>query len=299
MSQAARLLVVLALAAGAGCSVLAKKAPTPAARIDEAELAEVPPPPGERFYLLVFGSHDLARRPAYTHTWATLVRAVEQPGGAPPLLETHTISWLPTKLDIDTLSFKIEPGANLDLHATLRRVIDTRQGVAMWGPYEVWHGFAHRFLVQKAFLDSGAIGYQCIDNVGEAARTGLGCDCIHAITDMDPVYPRWRYPLLFYGQPASGNLVRRLMHSPIFVDPPRTHDWLVASLGLCDYDIERRRYVGRVVPHEPGAPGLQAVPARPFPGAPLVPKEPSRNSAPPPVVPPPPVKPAGGDPARW
>ena len=38
------------------------------------------------------------------------------------------------------------------------------------------------------------------DSRGEAARTGDGCDCIHAVTDMDPAYPRAGYPLLLYGQ---------------------------------------------------------------------------------------------------
>ncbi len=285
-------ILLVLLAGGSGCSLLANKTPTPAARINEAELAQLPPPPGVRFYLMLFGSHDLAHRPAHTHTWATLVRATEQPGAA-PLLETHTISWLPTKLDINTLSLRIEPGVNVDLHATIRNSLRTRQDIAMWGPYEVWHGFAHRFLTQKEFLDSGVVGYQCIDNIGEAGWTGRGCDCIHAITDMDPVYPRWRYPLAFYGKPATANLVRRLMHSPIFIDPPLTHDWLMAQLGLCEYDIERRRDRGRVVPHEPGAPGLQAAPALPLPRAPVVPKTPTPKTAPDPM------KAARAVPTRW
>jgi hypothetical protein len=241
---------LLVLPALGGCSLFAQKAPTPAARLTADELAQIPNPPGERFYLLLFGSNDMARRPARTHTWATLVRTAEPPGHAPSIQESHTISWLPTKLDIDALSFRIEPGANVDLHGTIRNAQRTRQDIALWGPYEVWHGFAHRFLIQKAFLDSGAVGYQCIDTVGEAARTGLGCDCIHAITDMDPVYSRWRYPLFLYGKPATANVVRRSMQSPIFIDPPRTHDWLIPALGLCAYDIERRQYRGRVVPHE-------------------------------------------------
>jgi hypothetical protein len=191
------------------------------------------------------------------------VRTTDVPGGAEPVLEVFTISWLPAKLDINPLSFRVEPGTNVDLHATIRNSLRTNQDIAMWGPYEVWHGFAHRFLTQKEFLDSGAVGYQCVDTVGEAARTGLGCDCIHAVTDMDPVYARWRYPLALYGQPATANLVSRLMHSPVTIGAPCTHDWLIPRLGLCEYPIERRTYRGRVVPHEPIAPCLQAVPALP------------------------------------
>jgi hypothetical protein len=249
--------LLLALVSNCGCAVLAKKSPTPAARLDAEALARVPPTPGVRYYVLFFGSEDRIRRPAYTHTWATLVRATDVPG-CEPKLEVHTISWLPAKLDISPLNFRVEPETNVELHDTIRNSLRTRQDIAMWGPYEVWRGFGHRFIVQKDFLESGAIGYQCIDVVGEAARTGCGCDCIHAISDMDPKFPRWRYPLAFYGQPATANLVRRVMHAPVTIGAPATHDWLIPRLGLTEYPIERRQYRGRVVPWEPGEPGLES-----------------------------------------
>lgn len=280
MSRAVALAVLsFVVPLAAGCALTAKKTPTPAARIDPDALARVQPPPNERYYVLFFGSQDQTRRPAYTHTWATLVRAIGTPGGE-PALEVHTISWLPTRLDIDALNFRVEPGTNVELHDTIRNSLRTNQEIAMWGPYEVWHGFAYRFVTQKQFLDSGAVGYQCIDVVGEAARNGNGCDCIHAIADMDPVYPRWRYPLALYGQPATANLVRRVMHSPVTINAPMTHDWILPRIGLCSYPIERRQYHGRVVPYVPGAPGLQAAPVIPLPGAPVAPKEPTPKTAP-------------------
>ena len=125
---------------------------------------------GDSYYVIIWGSDVSPKRLKYTHTWATLVRAVETPGCTEPGLEVHTISWLPTKLDIDALNFRVEPGANVELHETIANSLRTKQEIAMWGPYEVWHGLAHRFLVQKAFLDSGVVGYQCVDTVGEAAR---------------------------------------------------------------------------------------------------------------------------------
>ena len=270
-----RLAMLAIVLSGAGCSVLAQRTPTPAAQFTPEQLQQIPRTPGERWYLVLFGSQDRTRRPAYTHTWATLVRAAETPGCAEPALEVHSISWLPTKLDIDTLNFHPEPGTNVELHDTIANSLRTNQDIAMWGPYEVWHGFAYRFLTQKAFLDSGAVGYQCVDVVGESARLGNGCDCIHAITDMDPRYPRWRYPLAFYGQPATANLVRRLMHAPIFIDPPRTHDWLIPRLGLTAYPIERLEYRGKAVPYTDGGPaGLEyTAPRLPLPVAPVVPKE--------------------------
>lgn len=280
MPRLLALSIFLAVLPVVGCAVTAKKTPTPAARIDEREIAAMPAPPGVRYYLLLFGSQRPTRQPAHTHTWASLVRVTDDPAGGPPALDVRTISWLPTKIEINPLNFRVEPGANVDLYGTLDNAARTGQKTAVWGPYEVWHGFAFRFITQKEFLDGGSVGYQCIDTVGEAAREGNGCDCIHAITDMDPAYPRARYPLLLYGQPATANLVRRVMHSPVTIDAPRTHDWLIPALGLDRYEIERREYRGRVVPYEPGAPGLNAAPVLPIPLAPVVPKDPTPKTAP-------------------
>src|SRR6185437_11165611 len=237
-------LILVLLTSTSGCALLAKRPPTPAEHIDGTALARTPPPPNEHFYLIVFGSQDFLRRPKYSHSFATLVHTIETPGQEPQL-ETHTISWLPSTGDIRPLSRSVEPARNFSLQETLDLVLKDRQSVQMWGPFEVWHGFAYRYQTQKEFLDSGAIGYQCNDSIGEA-RTGNGCDCFHAISDMDPVYPRWRYPLVEYGFAASGNLVRRFMRSPVTINGRITHDWLIDRIGLNAYPIERRQYRGRI-----------------------------------------------------
>jgi hypothetical protein len=252
-------LALVLAAVATGCALTAKKVPTPAAEITGEELAHLPRPQGDRFFVVFFGSHDLLHRPQYTHTWATIVRVPASevgkcgsvhPGCIDPALDVQTISWLPTKGTIDARNYTVEPGRNYDLHETMKLVHATKQSVAYWGPYEVWHGFAHRFQVQKQFLDSGAVGYQCVDVRGEAARLGNGCDCIHAVTDMDPVYPRWRYPLAVYGKAATANLVRRFMHSPIWIDPPKTHPWLLSRLGLDAYPLRERKYIGFSEEHD-------------------------------------------------
>ncbi len=96
-----------------GCGLFAVRPPTPAAQIDSAALNDAAP--GERFYVLVFASQSVPRTPAYAHTWATVVRAVDRPGGR-PAPEAHTISWLPATLDIRPLRPRVEPGVNLGLH---------------------------------------------------------------------------------------------------------------------------------------------------------------------------------------
>ncbi|MFM8272177.1 MAG: hypothetical protein ACKODX_07550 [Gemmata sp.] len=253
---------------GCGCALTAKKVPTPAARLTAAELAQLPAPPDERYFILFFGAQDALHRPERSHTWATLVRVrasdagpggAAAPGAVDPALDAQTISWLPASGKIAVRNYTVEPGRNYELHETIKFMHDAKASVAVWGPYEVWHGVAHRYMVQKTFLDSGTVGYQAVDTRGEAGRMGTGCDCIHAITDMDPIYSRSRYPLMFYGKPATANVVRRFMQSPISIDPKANHDWLLTRLGLDAYDLDKRRYSGHAEEYRPGAPAARDV----------------------------------------
>lgn len=245
------LLYALVLLASCGCARFAQQTPTPANDLSTAELRALPTPPGERYYIIVFGSQSQPKVPKYTHSWATMVRATDGPAGAAPSLDIQTISWMPATLSIRAVSPRIEPGTNLDLHTTIREMLKHDETIAMWGPYEVPHSNYLRFQVQKKFMESGVVGYQCMDSFGEAARTGLGCDCIHAITDMDPLYDRSRYPLSFFGHGASRHIVTQLMRRGVIVDAPQTHDWLIPPLGLNEYPICRETYRGKVVPNSP------------------------------------------------
>jgi hypothetical protein len=266
MARSARALVVALLAAHAvGCALTAEKPPTPAAEIPPQTL-DYPAPPNEKYYVLVFGSQQVPLlRPAKTHTWMVVVKATWADGCAEPQLDVQQISWMPATLEIYPLRFQVEPPVNLGLHETLRWAQETGQDVAMWGPYEVQPRGYRRFLIQKEFLEtSGLVGYQCIDTVGEAAREGNGCDCIHAITDMDPQFDRARYPLVFYGHPASRRLVHEAARRQLFIDPWKTHDWLIPKLGLDQYPIDRREqpYKGIRRPIDPatgGATGVRSI----------------------------------------
>lgn len=242
MARSARALLVALLAAHAvGCALTAKKPPTPAAEIPP-EALDYPAPPNEKYYAFVFGSQQVPYlRPELTHTWMVAVKATWADGCAEPQLDVQQISWLPATLEIHPRRFWVEPPVNLGLHETMRWTLETDQKIAMWGPYELQPRVYRRFLIQKEFLEtSGQVGYQCIDTVGEAAREGNGCDCIHAISDLDPEYDRARYPLIFYGHPASRLLVREAARRQALIDPWTTHDWLIPALGLDQYPIDRR-----------------------------------------------------------
>jgi hypothetical protein len=243
--------IVAAFFPNAGCSSLAKKTPTPADDIPARQTAMMTAPPGERYFVLIFGSQSTPKQPKYTHTWATVVKVngCDSPTG--PTIEEQTISWMPASLNIQAFSRHVEKGANLTLPFTIEEMLRNDERLSVWGPYEVGPGLYYRFQVQKGFLDSGAIGYQCTDSIGEAARYGNGCDCIHAVTDMDPQFARDRYPLSFFGNGASRHIVHQIHIRPIIINPDADHGWLLPLLGLDKYPITRRNYWGRTVPHTP------------------------------------------------
>jgi hypothetical protein len=228
-----------AAAAVAGGCRTPKRPDTPAAQIPPS--AQQGPIPGHHFYITVFGSQSVPKVPRYTHTWATVAHAVEGPNCD---FEYHTISWMPANLKIRPFSRHPEPGVNLDLHTTVKVMLDNRERVAMWGPYECRPRLYERLLVQKQFMESGRVGYQCIDAWGEAAREGNACDCIHAITDADPEFDRRNYPLRRYGQAASEYLVEQIWTRDALLSPGQTHEWVAERMGLNGYPIERKVYRG-------------------------------------------------------
>jgi hypothetical protein len=229
------------LAASCGCAATAVRPPTPAAEVRVEDLEREPAPPNEHYYLLVFGSQSEPLRPKYTHSWVTNVRVVDNGPGQPPLVEAYTISWMPATLDIHPLRFRVEPGVDLDLCTTIREMRNNGERISLWGPYEIGVGLYRKLRMQKDFMDSGRIGYQCIDTVGEA-RHGCGCDCIHAITDCDSQYDRQEYPLSRFGDRASEHMVRQVMERGGVINRCVTHDWLLGPLGIADCPIVRRTY---------------------------------------------------------
>jgi hypothetical protein len=223
-----------------GCASWARRPQSPAIAVRFQDLEYPAPPPGERYYLLVFGSQSTPRLPRYTHTWATVVRVRDHGAGCTPELGHQTISWMPGTLEVRPWSFCVEPGVNLDLHHTIKLMVATGQRVSLWGPYEIWPGLYRKFLIQKNFLECGQVGYQAIDTIGEATMCGNATDCIHAITDADTMFDQARYAVWRCGESASEGIVKQLSESGGFVDPYLTHDWLMPALGLTAYPIIRR-----------------------------------------------------------
>lgn len=231
--------IALGLLGLTGCANFAAPPETPARNIDFSGQRQSPP--GEHFYVIIFGSESTPRVPRLTHSWATFIHEIDCPCG-PGLLDVRTISWMPATLIIHPWHFKIECGKNLELHETLHYALGEGEHVAQWGPYECRPELFYRAAVQKQFLENGGMGYECVDTAGEAGRTGRGSDCIHAITDMDPQYTRARYRLIRFGIAASRFITGELGRRDMLLHIDKRHDELNRLLGLDAYPIHHREY---------------------------------------------------------
>jgi hypothetical protein len=227
--------VLLLWVAPAWVGCVAVRPPTPAVCVCAGDLETHPAPPGERYYCLVFSAQSVPKLPRYTHTWVTVVRATPREQGCPPELDVQTISWLPATLHIEPFDFCVEPGVNLDLYATLRVMQAQDMSVSLWGPFEMRRGLYRKFLMQQRFVESGRLAYQAFDAVGEAAWTGAGSNCIHAVTDADPAFGAG--PALAFGHDAASVMTAHLARGGGLLCPWQRHDWLIAAVGLDSYPI--------------------------------------------------------------
>ena len=155
---------------------------------------------------LIFGSQSSPKILRYTHTWATLVRAVgEGPDPRNYEIYAHTISWLPETLELHVWRPWPEPGVNLDLYQTLDVVYSNRERVTMWGPILIEKKIYDRSLWVLQIIASGAPQYRAISFPGNL----LISDCIHAVAAVDPDFGREHYPLIRIGKPASRFMARQ------------------------------------------------------------------------------------------
>ena len=89
-----KLPVVLVLVCGcavSGCATFAKKPPTPADDMIPRQAAAIAASPGQRYFLLVFGSQSTPKQAKYTHSWVTVELEGVSSGGfmAPQLSDAN------------------------------------------------------------------------------------------------------------------------------------------------------------------------------------------------------------------
>lgn len=198
---------------------------------------------GEKYYVVIFGSQSAVPVPNQTHTWATYVRVIEVPN-APPAVSVDTISWMPASLKIRPVAFKPEQGVNLNVDQSIRYALSEKQHISAWGPFEITAEYYERGLGQKIAIDNGRYLYKSVDpDVGPKSK--YIANCVHAVTDMDPLRVRLQYSeLRRHGQFMSHFIVHRIHEDGFVVDPDTTHDDIRKLLGIDDEPVAWRRYSG-------------------------------------------------------
>lgn len=203
----------------------------------------------ERYFMLMFGAQQFPKDPDYAHTFATFVRATDCAEGR--RLEVQTISWLPLQLPPRIARLLPEAGRNYELHETIRGVLDLKERVSMWGPYEIEPELYELAVKQINRLNSGTIRYKAFDAL---YRNNNVTNCIHAVGGLTE-RGRLRVFTPAWGDSASYFVLNKLL--PWVVDPLTTHDGLVAELGLDAYPIAYRKTFDRHL--LPPATGLRLI----------------------------------------
>lgn len=202
-------------------------------------------PAGTRYYFLLFGGQSIPFVPRTGHTWATWVKATPTGAGS-VMLDTTTISWLPTDARVRPWKLRSSAGRNWSLDETLAIMAANRGQVSMWGPFEVDAQRYYLACEQAARLETGAIRFRSLDSLG---RNREVIHCVHAVTFADPAVARYRQPVLRVGEPGTSSLAEKYLRNGAFVGGAVTHDWLVAALELDRHPVIRR-VPGERIPRE-------------------------------------------------
>lgn len=164
------------------------------------------------------------------HTFASFIRVPDEEDDEDGLLiETTTISWMPTSLNIALLR-RPEAGRNLTLEESLRLAQDRNGMISAWGPFEIKKDLYDRGIAQAGRLNRGEIAYKALDT---RFRPDMATNCFHAISDIAPG------PMLDTGGTWGATVTRMVAGhlAPWFVEPKAGNRWLIHSLGLERYKI--------------------------------------------------------------
>ena len=159
-------------------------APTDAATAQSPEVrTEV------RYYAIIFAYQDAAAHVQKTHTFATFVKlSLEDRPGALPIVEQHSISWLPRNFaSTHRLTILPSVGKNHSLQETMCLAARLCLPVCHWGPYEIDECLYARARNQVDYLNSGCVRYQMFEPIRRRRayrRTGGSLHCTHAVTDL-------------------------------------------------------------------------------------------------------------------
>jgi hypothetical protein len=169
----------------------------------------------DRYFIIPFAYQDRANKPEFSHSFISVVRVLadgkqltrrtglRQGRFKNRNFEAFTISWLPHDFDtnphlcvFDGFGSRVVPklnqcpisvGRNFRLDETLKLAVNTKNAVAMWGPYEIKEVAFDLGVKRKVLLDGGTIRYIADDRLYRKDRVAI--NCFHAMAGLEELYP--------------------------------------------------------------------------------------------------------------
>lgn len=158
----------------------------------------------DSYYITVFGTGSQSLRAKRTHTFATFSRVTETPSG--PLVENHTISWMPEILNIRPLALRPETGMNLTQEQSFQWAESHGLRTSVWGPYGITAERYEALLARQTDLESGRISYRAIGGFTKRAAVS---NCGQSFTRAGVVGHKYLQPTPLPGERGTSLLVER------------------------------------------------------------------------------------------
>jgi hypothetical protein len=169
----------------------------------------------DRYFIIPFAYQDRGNHPEHSHSFISVIRVLadnKQPKQTPGLktgryknreFEAFTISWLPhdfmsnphlcvfdgagSRLIPQNNKCPVSPGRNFTLEETIKLAVDSKNAVAMWGPYEIKQAAFDLAVKRKRLLDGGTIKYRADDRLYRKEKVAISC--FHAMAGLDELFP--------------------------------------------------------------------------------------------------------------
>ena len=169
----------------------------------------------DRYFIIPFAYQNRWNNADFSHSFISVIRVLadgKQPSLRPGFrrgtyknrnFEAFTISWLPRDFDtnphlcvFDGVGSRVVPkrnkcpisvGRNFKLDETLKLAVNVKNGVGMWGPYEIKKEAFDLAVKRKELLDGGTIRYRADDRLYRKDRVAI--NCFHAMAGLEELYP--------------------------------------------------------------------------------------------------------------
>jgi hypothetical protein len=168
----------------------------------------------DRYFIIPFAYENKGKDPELSHSFMTVIRVLsddkqsrltaglEKRTYKNRAFEAFTISWVPHDFDTNPVCVfegfgaRLIPtwnkcptsvGRDFKLDETIKRAINAKNAVCMWGPYEISKEGFDLGVKRLRLLDSGAIKYRADDRLTRKDRVAI--NCFHAMAGLYQLYP--------------------------------------------------------------------------------------------------------------